>query len=113
MEMDYKLVSDGTDNHMMLIDLRNKGVTGKEAEKALEDSGITVNKNAVPFDTQPPMVTSGIRIGTPAMTTRGMKEKEMVLIAELINRVLSNINDETEKQQILNDVKSLCKKFVD
>lgn len=113
MEMDYKLVSDGTDNHMMLIDLRNKGVTGKEAEKVLEDSGITVNKNAVPFDTQPPMVTSGIRIGTPAMTTRGMKEKEMVLIAELINRVLSNINDETEKQQILNDVKSLCKKFVD
>lgn len=113
MEMDYKLVSDGTDNHMMLIDLRNKGVTGKEAEKALENSGITVNKNAVPFDTQPPMVTSGIRIGTPAMTTRGMKEKEMVLIAELINRVLSNINDETEKQQILNDVKSLCKKFVD
>lgn len=113
MEMDYKLVSDGTDNHMMLIDLRNKGVTGKEAEKALEDSGITVNKNAVPFDTQPPMVTSGIRIGTPAMTTRGMKEKEMILIAELINRVLTNINDETEKQQVLNDVKNLCKKFVD
>ncbi|MFA6621526.1 MAG: serine hydroxymethyltransferase [Candidatus Caldatribacteriota bacterium] len=112
MEMDYKLVSDGTDNHLMLIDLRNKGITGKQAEKALENSGITVNKNSVPFDTQPPMVTSGIRIGTPAMTTRGMKEEEMIIIAELIDRVLSNINDETTKNKVSDEVKQLCKKFV-
>jgi len=112
MEMDYKLVSDGTDNHLMLIDLRNKGINGKQAEKALEDSGITVNKNAVPFDTQPPMITSGIRVGTPAMTTRGMKEKEMVIIAELIDRVISNIDNDQIKEQVLNDVKELCKQFV-
>jgi len=112
MEMDYKLVSDGTDNHLMLIDLRNKGINGKQAEKALEDSGITVNKNAVPFDTQPPMITSGIRVGTPAMTTRGMKEKEMVIIAELIDRVISNIDNNQIKEQVLNDVKELCKQFV-
>jgi len=113
MEMNYQLVSGGTDNHLMLIDLRNKGLTGKQAEKALEDSGITVNKNAVPFDTQPPMVTSGIRIGTPAMTTRGMKEKEMFLIANLIDRVLSDIDNLRVKQQVLGDVNELCKKFVD
>ena len=110
MEMDYKLVSDGTDNHLMLIDLRNKGLTGKQAEKALEESGITVNKNAVPFDTQPPMVTSGIRVGTPAMTTRGMKEEEMGVIAELIDRVLSNVNNEAIKNEVLGNVKQLCKK---
>lgn len=112
MDMDYQLVSDGTDNHLMLIDLRNKGITGKQAEKALEDSGITVNKNAVPFDTQPPMVTSGIRVGTPAMTTRGMKEDEMVIIAELIDKVISNIENDKIKEQVLNDVKELCMKFV-
>ena len=113
MEMDYQLVSHGTDNHLMLIDLRNKGLTGKKAEKVLEDSGITVNKNAVPFDTQPPMITSGIRIGTPAMTTRGMKENEMIMIAELIDRVLSNSDDETVKQEVLRNVHQLCGKFVD
>ncbi len=113
MEMDYQLVSGGTDNHLMLIDLRNKGLTGKQAEKALEISGITVNKNAVPFDTQPPMVTSGIRIGTPAMTTRGMKEGEMVIIAELINRVLSNIDNAHIKEEVLHEVNQLCRQFVD
>ncbi len=113
MSMDYKLVSGGTDNHLMLVDLRNKGITGKVAEKSLEESGITVNKNAVPFDTQPPMVTSGIRIGTPAMTTRGMKENEMIYIAELINKVLTNIDNEKVKQDVLNEVKNLCKKFVE
>ncbi|HKK83134.1 MAG TPA: serine hydroxymethyltransferase [Atribacterota bacterium] len=112
MDMDYQLVSNGTDNHLMLIDLRNKGITGKQAEKALEDSGITVNKNAVPFDTQPPMVTSGIRVGTPAMTTRGMKEEEMVIIAELIDRVINNIESEQIKKEVRNEVKELCKKFV-
>ena len=111
-EMDYQLVSGGTDNHLMLIDLRNRGLTGKLAEKALEDSGITVNKNAVPFDTQPPMVTSGIRIGTPAMTTRGMKENEMVIIAELIDKVLCNVDKEPIKQEVLHDVKQLCSKFI-
>lgn len=112
MEKDYKLVSDGTDNHLMLVDLRNKGLTGKQAEKALEDSGITVNKNAVPFDNQSPMITSGIRIGTPAMTTRGMKESEMTVIANLIDRVLSDIDNDHVKQQVSGDVNKLCKQFV-
>ena len=112
MEMDYRLVSGGTDNHLMLVDLRNKGLTGKQAEKALEEAGITVNKNAVPFDTQPPMVTSGIRIGTPAMTSRGMKEKEMTLIAELIDRVLCNIDNGKVRQEVRQDVQTLCHQFV-
>ncbi|MEK6584453.1 MAG: serine hydroxymethyltransferase, partial [Nitrospirota bacterium] len=87
----YNLVSGGTDNHLMLADLRNKGITGKDAETALDASGITLNKNAVPFDDKPPMVTSGVRIGTPAVTTRGMKEGEMDKIAEYIDKVLCNI----------------------
>jgi len=111
-EMDYQLVSGGTDNHMMLIDLSNKGLTGKKAEKALEDAGITVNKNAVPFDNQPPMITSGIRIGTPAVTTRGMKEEEMKIIAMLIDKVLSNIDDDGIKNKILSEVNALCSKYV-
>ena len=112
MDMDYQLVSGGTDNHLMLVDLRNKGLTGKEAEKALEEAGITVNKNTVPFDIQSPMITSGIRIGTPAMTTRGMGEKEMVLIAELIDRVLKNIDNSKVKQEVHQDVINLCRQFV-
>lgn len=112
MDMNYQLVSGGTDNHLMLVDLRNKGLTGKQAEKALEEAGITVNKNTVPFDTQSPMVTSGIRIGTPAMTTRGMGEKEMLLIAELIDRVLTNIDNEKVKQEVHQDVIKLCRQFV-
>lgn len=112
MERGYELVSGGTDNHLMLVDLRNKGLTGKQAEKALEEAGITVNKNAVPFDSQPPMVTSGIRIGTPAMTTRGMQEKEMNIIAELMDRVLTNIDNEKIKQEVLQEVKQLCRQFV-
>jgi glycine hydroxymethyltransferase len=112
MDLNYQLVSGGTDNHLMLVDLRNKGLTGKQAEKALEEAGITVNKNTVPFDTQSPMVTSGIRIGTPAMTTRGMAEKEMVLIAQLIDRVLGNIDDEKIRQEVHQDVIELCRQFV-
>jgi len=112
MERGYELVSGGTDNHLMLVDLRNKGLTGKQAEKALEEAGITVNKNAVPFDSQPPMVTSGIRIGTPAMTTRGMQEKEMNIIAELMDRVLTNIDNEKIKQEVLQEVHQLCRQFV-
>ncbi len=111
-ERGYELVSGGTDNHLMLVDLRNKGLTGKQAEKALEEAGITVNKNAVPFDSQPPMVTSGIRIGTPAMTTRGMQEKEMNIIAELMDRVLTNIDNEKIKQEVLQEVHQLCRQFV-
>ncbi|MFZ2330336.1 MAG: serine hydroxymethyltransferase [Atribacterota bacterium] len=112
MERDYQLVSGGTDNHLMLVDLRNKNITGKEAEKALEKAGITVNKNTVPFDTQSPMITSGIRIGTPAMTTRGMKEKEMLQIAELIDRVLSDIDNEKVSQEVHQNVVKLCQQFV-
>jgi len=112
-ELDYQLVSGGTDNHLMLIDLTNKGLTGKKAEKALEDAGITVNKNAVPFDNKPPMITSGIRIGTPAVTTRGMKEKEMITIAELIDKVLSNVDDNDVKKNVLAEVNELCGQFVD
>ena len=112
MEMDYKLVSSGTDNHLMLVDLRNKGLNGKQAEKALEGAGITVNKNTIPFDTQSPMITSGIRIGTPAMTTRGMKEPEMRFIAVLIDKVLNNIDKEEVKQEVRQEVIKLCRRFI-
>jgi len=108
----YNLVSGGTDNHLMLVDLRNKGITGKQAEKALEEAGITVNKNMVPFDPQKPWVASGIRIGTPAVTTRGMKEKDMGVIAELINRVLNDTENQKIKDEVREEVESFCKKYV-
>src|SRR3990172_6303706 len=107
----YNLVSGGTDNHLMLVDLRNKGITGKDAETALDASGITLNKNAVPFDDKPPMVTSGVRIGTPAVTTRGMKEPEMDKIAEYIDKVLSNIGNDGVYSEVRKAVEDLCKKF--
>jgi glycine hydroxymethyltransferase len=110
-KLGYRLVSGGTDNHLMLVDLRDKGITGKEAEKALEEAGITVNKNAIPFDPQPPTITSGIRIGTPALTTRGMKEDEMRYIARLIHEVLSNFKDERVKEKVKKEVEELCKQF--
>ena len=91
---DYHIISNGTDNHMMLIDLRNKNITGKDAEQALVKADITVNKNMVPFDDKSPFVTSGIRIGTPAITTRGMKEEEMAPIVELIDEVIMNFENE-------------------
>jgi glycine hydroxymethyltransferase len=103
----FNIVSGGTDNHLMLIDLSNKNITGKQAEIALEHAGITVNKNMVPFDKRSPFVTSGIRVGTPALTTRGMKEKEMETIASIIDKAVSNF--ETEK--ILNDLQDEVKKF--
>jgi glycine hydroxymethyltransferase len=84
----FRLVSGGTDNHLMLVDLTDKGITGKDAGKALDQAGITVNQNMIPFDTRSPMVTSGIRLGTPAITSRGMKEKEMKTIARLIAHIL-------------------------
>ena len=112
-ELGVKLVSDGTDNHMMLLDLRNKGITGKQADHALEEAGITVNKNTIPFDPQSPFVTSGVRIGTPAATTRGMKEKEMRLIAELINKVISDFDNQKVIDSVRAEVRELCGKFVD
>ncbi|MCL5268836.1 MAG: serine hydroxymethyltransferase [Bacteroidetes bacterium] len=107
----YQLVSGGTDNHLMLVDLRNKNVTGKDAEKALEKAGITVNKNMVPFDDKSPMITSGIRVGTPAVTTRGFRESEMEDVADLIDRVISNVSDEQKLRDVREDVKNLCGKF--
>jgi glycine hydroxymethyltransferase len=104
----YNIISGGTDNHLMLIDLRNKNITGKESQEALDKAGITVNKNAVPFDDKSPLITSGIRIGTPAVTTRGMKEPEMEAIAELMDRVLSNQTSEKNISQVNEEVKKLC-----
>ncbi|MDP2853530.1 MAG: serine hydroxymethyltransferase [Smithellaceae bacterium] len=107
----FRLVSGGTDNHLMLVDLTAKGVTGKDAQEALDRAAITVNKNGIPFDTQGPMVTSGIRIGTPALTTRGMKENEMRLIASLIADVINHINDEQTIKAVAEKVKTLCARF--
>ena len=111
MEYDFQIVSGGTDNHLMLIDLTNKGLSGKKAEKALEKAGITVNKNMIPFDEKSPFITSGIRIGTAAATTRGMKEKEMEQIANFINTVISNYKDEEKLESVRAEVKELCSKF--
>ncbi|MCX7667414.1 MAG: serine hydroxymethyltransferase, partial [Atribacterota bacterium] len=107
----YRLVSGGTDTHLMLVDLRNKGLTGKEAETILDSVGITVNKNAVPFDPEKPTVTSGIRIGTPACTTRGMGEKEMEAIASLIDRTLREKSNPQEMEKIKEEVQKLCSQF--
>jgi glycine hydroxymethyltransferase len=111
MKHDFKIVSDGTDNHLMLIDLTNKNVPGKQAQEALDKAGITCNKNTVPFETRSPMDPSGIRLGTPAITTRGMKEAEMKMIAGWINEVISNWQDEAKLAQVKNAVKELCAKF--
>ena len=110
-EKGFRLVSDGTDNHLILVDLRNQGITGKEAEKYLDEVGITVNKNAIPFDPQKPNITSGIRIGTPSCTTRGMKEKEMLVIADLIHRTFQSKNDILALERIGHEVNQLCHQF--
>jgi len=107
----FRLVSGGTDNHLMLVDVFSKGVTGKAAEAALGRAGITVNKNAIPFDTNPPMVASGIRVGTPALTTRGMREPEMDLVAELIGRVLASPDDEGAVSMVKGEVERLSRRF--
>lgn len=107
----YRIVSGGTDTHLFLVDLRPKKVTGKVAQEELEKAGITVNKNAIPFDPEKPMITSGIRIGTPALTTRGMKEPEMVQIADLIDQTLSNIGNEAVIERVRAEVRSLCQQF--
>jgi glycine hydroxymethyltransferase len=107
----FTLVSGGTDNHLMLVNVFSKGITGKVAEAALGKANITVNKNAIPFDQNPPMVASGIRIGTPAVTTRGMREPEMDRIAEFITRVLSSPDDERVHQMVKTEVEALCRMF--
>ena len=110
-KLGFRLVSGGTDNHLMLVDLTDKDVTGKEAQEILDITGITVNKNGIPFDTKGPMVTSGVRIGTPAVTTRGMKEPEMREIAGFIAQVLQNRHNEEKIQEVREGVKTLCDRF--
>lgn len=106
-----RVVSGGTDNHLILVDLTNLDITGKDAEKILEKVNITVNKNGIPYDTKSPFVTSGIRLGTPALTTRGMKENEMILIGNLIVTALQNSDNDEILKNIIEDIKILCKKF--
>jgi glycine hydroxymethyltransferase len=103
----YKLISGGTDNHMMLIDLRNKNISGKDAENALVKAEITVNKNMVPFDDKSPFVTSGIRVGTPAITTRGLVEEDMETVVALIDKVLMNYNNEAVIEEVAEEVNEL------
>lgn len=107
----YSIVSGGTDNHLMLVDLTNKGITGKEAELVLEQAGITLNKNMIPYDTQSNVITSGIRIGTPAVTTRGLKQKEMYVIVELIDEVLKNKDNALKHRQIKEEVHHLMQNY--
>ena len=110
-EMDYDIVSGGTDTHVVLMDLSNKGISGKAAEKALEKAGITVNKNMVPFDKRSPFITSGIRVGTPAITTRNMGSNEMKMIASFINTVVTDSDNEDTIQNVKSQVKELCDSF--
>lgn len=107
----YKVISGGTDNHLMLIDLRSKNITGKQAENALVRADITVNKNMVPFDTQSPFVTSGMRVGTPAMTSRGMTETEMVRIVELIDTVIMNHTNDAVIEEVKTAVNDMMDHF--
>jgi len=107
----YKIISGGTDNHLMLIDLRSKNLTGKIAEEALIKADITINKNMVPFDTQSPMVTSGMRIGTPAITTRGFKEKDVIKVVDLIDEALKKPEDEKHLKNVKKKVNAMMKKF--
>lgn len=111
LNLGYDIVSGGTDTHLVLIDLTPKGISGKKAEIALEEAGITTNKNMVPFDERSPMVTSGIRVGTPALTTRGMKEDEMIQIAKLMDNIIKNIQDEKIIRDTRNTVSELCSAF--
>jgi glycine hydroxymethyltransferase len=110
-KLGFRIVSNGTDNHLLLIDLRNKKITGKLAETTLDEIGITTNKNAIPFDPESPFITSGIRLGTPALTTRGFKETEMKKIAQIISLSLNNINKQDSQNQAKTQVKELCDQF--
>jgi glycine hydroxymethyltransferase len=107
----YDLISNGTDNHLMLIDLRNKNLTGKKAQETLDKAHITLNKNAVPFDDKSPFVTSGIRVGVPAVTTRGLKEKDMETVVSMIDRVLMNADDEKVITSVKGEVKEFMKQY--
>jgi len=107
----YNLISNGTDNHLMLIDLRNKNLTGKKAQETLDKAHITLNKNAVPFDDKSPFVTSGIRVGVPAVTTRGMKEAHMETVVSLIDKILMNADDETIIASVKSEVKEFMQQF--
>ncbi|MEX2656029.1 MAG: serine hydroxymethyltransferase [Balneolales bacterium] len=111
LEMGYDLVSGGTDNHLVLLDLRNKGVSGKEAEEALGRAELTVNKNMVPYETRSPFITSGIRIGTPAMTTRGLGNKEFIRIAELMDEVITHHQDSSVIKRVHGEVREICEQF--
>jgi glycine hydroxymethyltransferase len=108
---DFKIISGGTDNHMMLVDLNNKNITGRDAEEALEKARITVNKNVIPYDERPPAITSGIRLGTPCVTTMGMGEPEMVEIADIISSIIQNNKDTSAINELSKKVKSLCERF--
>ena len=108
---EYSIISGGTDNHLMLIDLRNKNITGKKAQETLDKAHITLNKNAVPFDDKSPFVTSGIRIGVPAVTTRGMKEQHMQTIVDFIDKVLMKIDDENLVKKTAGEVHSFMEQF--
>jgi glycine hydroxymethyltransferase len=110
-EKGYNIISAGTDNHLMLIDLRNKNITGKKAQETLDKAHITLNKNSVPFDDKSPFVTSGIRIGTPAITTRGMKEEHMQMVVNFIDKVLMNLDDATVIKNVAEDVHQFMKQF--
>src|SRR5207253_10503571 len=107
----YRLVSGGTDTHLILVDLTSRGITGKDAQEALDRAWITVNKNTVPFETKSPMVTSGIRLGTPAVTTRGMREPEMAEIARLIDRALSDLGSGSVEAAVRGEVQELTARF--
>jgi len=107
----FRLVSGGTDTHLLLIDLTDKGISGKEAQELLDRAGITVNKNRIPFDTKSAHVTSGIRVGTPAVTTRGMKEEEMKTVARLISDVIKHAKDEKRLLAVGTEVRTLCQRF--
>jgi glycine hydroxymethyltransferase len=107
----FKIISGGTDNHLMLIDLRNKNMTGKQAQEMLDEIGITCNKNAVPFDDKSPLITSGIRLGTPALTTRGMKEKDMENVAGMINDVISNPGSDDIKKDVKQRIEDLASEY--
>ena len=107
----FRIVSGGTDTHLMLVDVFSKGINGKQAEEALDKASITVNKNAIPFDQNPPLTPSGIRIGTPALTTRGMKEAEMDAIGDWIADVLDHINDDGVQKRVRKEVETLCERF--
>jgi glycine hydroxymethyltransferase len=110
-QRDYHIISGGTENHLMLIDLRNKNITGKKAQETLDRAHITLNKNAVPYDDKSPFVTSGIRVGVPAITTRGLKENEMETVVDLIDQVLMNIDDASKITTVQKEVHRLMNEF--